>query len=358
LRFGTLMRGVLSGVALLVTSLSCGGSNGPVAPDASQSPSPSTTPAVVPTPVAPLAGASVANACSGDTWQFDWSDIQASAYHLQVFSPSGSTVLDVSDIPASIYTWSDPPTVEESARRGWRWRVQALVAGSWWDWTTEISFDVDPLAPRLLSPSAGAVMDNGCMDGRDGIAWDFHWSECRGADRYHLFVMGARATIPLIDDDRLAAAAYEYRAPGWIAPGNDRGWTWRLRARIGGEWRDWSANGTFDAEAVDTDCAALAAPQQIAPPDGAVFNHFPRTTVLEWAPVPQAASYSLDRESCPNPACVEGQTNAYPPVAGLTGTRYTFDFVGAQPGRWRVWAVNGAGVPGAKSGWRGFRFTR
>jgi len=42
---------------------------------------------------------------------------------------------------------------------------------------------------------------------------------------------------------------------------------------------------------------------------------------------------------------------------GGSSTTYTFNFVGAQPGRWRVWAVNGSGMPGSKSGWREFRFT-
>jgi hypothetical protein len=309
-------------------------------------------------PIAPLAGTSVANACSGDSWQFDWSDVQASAYRVQVFSPSGAPVLDVSDIAASIYTWDQPPTVEESDRRGWRWRVQALVGGSWRDWTTEVSFDVDPLSPRLLAPPSAALMDNGCRNGADGIAWDFQWSGCRGADRYHLFVIGANATIPVVDDDRLTTTSYERRALAWIAPGNDRAWTWRLRARIDGSWRDWSATQVFDVETVDTDCAALPAPQQIAPPDGAVFDLFPRTITLEWGGVPQAASYSLDIEVCQNPACVDGQTSTSRPITGLTETRYGINFVGAQPGRWRVWAVNGSGVPGARSGWRQFRFTR
>lgn len=276
-------------------------------------------------------------------------------YHLQVFSPTGSTVLDVSDISASIYTWNQPPIVEDALRRGWKWRVQAQVGGTWSDWTSEISFDVDPLSPRLLAPQSGANIDNGCQGGADEIAWDFQWTSCRGADRYHLFVIGSRATIPVVDNDRLSAASYEHRSRGFIAPGNDRDWMWRVRARIAGEWKDWSPTRTFDVEMIDTDCAVLPAPQQLAPPDGAVFDLFPRTTTLQWSPVAQAASYSVDLQVCQNPRCVEGPFST---VRGLTATTYTFNFVGAQPGRWRVAAVNGIGVAGPPSGWREFRYTR
>jgi hypothetical protein len=36
----------------------------------------------------------------------------------------------------------------------------------------------------------------------------------------------------------------------------------------------------------------------------------------------------------------------------------TFRFSGAQPGRWRVWAVDASGADGPKSEWREFRYTR
>jgi hypothetical protein len=42
----------------------------------------------------------------------------------------------------------------------------------------------------------------------------------------------------------------------------------------------------------------------------------------------------------------------------VEGTEFTFDFVGAQPGRWRVFPVNAAGQRGMPSEWRTFRYTR
>jgi hypothetical protein len=37
------------------------------------------------------------------------------------------------------------------------------------------------------------------------------------------------------------------------------------------------------------------------------------------------------------------------PVKSTRTITHTFDFVGAQPGRWRVWAVDGEGKEGPKS---------
>ena len=340
------------GLAAWLAAFGCGGS--PSTPASSAPPSVPTQ-TFVPTAVAPVAGAFLANACTGDSWQFDWSEVQASLYHLQVFSPSGATVLDVADVPASIYTWSQPPTVEEAQRRGWKWRVQAQVGGTWRDWTPEIPFDVDPLSPRLLAPQAAARLDNGCQTG-DEIAWDFEWTGCRGADRYHLFVIGPSAVIPVVDNDRLGQTSYAHRSRGYVAPGNDRGWTWRTRARIGGDWKDWTAPRSFDVEAVDSDCASLPPPPLLSPPDGAVFDQFPRTTTLTWSAVSGAASYWVDLQVCQPSGCVED--GAFTTVRGVTDTSYTFNFVGAQPGRWRVSSVNGGGVAGPPSGWWQFRYTR
>jgi hypothetical protein len=43
---------------------------------------------------------------------------------------------------------------------------------------------------------------------------------------------------------------------------------------------------------------------------------------------------------------------------GVVGTQYTFNFVGANPGRWRVSAIRADGAEGPKSPFRVFRYTR
>jgi len=106
--------------------------------------------------------------------------------------------------------------------------------------------------------------------------------------------------------------------------------------------------------------STLEVPQQVSPADGSVFNNYPRTTTLEWTSVSNAASYTveLDCYHCceANKWCSDvGKTWII--VPNLQTTSYTFQFVGAQPGRWRVWAVDASGREGAKSPWREFRYT-
>jgi eukaryotic-like serine/threonine-protein kinase len=103
----------------------------------------------------------------------------------------------------------------------------------------------------------------------------------------------------------------------------------------------------------------LTAPKQTSPKSGSVFSIYPRTTTLKWKPVSGAASYTveIDCYHCcqANKWCTDvGKTWQIFP--GITTTSYTFDFVGAQPGRWRVWAVDEDGKAGPKSGWWTFTY--
>jgi eukaryotic-like serine/threonine-protein kinase len=106
--------------------------------------------------------------------------------------------------------------------------------------------------------------------------------------------------------------------------------------------------------------AGLPAPQQLAPPNGATFSNYPRTTTLSWTPVTNAASYSveLDCFQCcaANKWCTAvGRT--WQVVTDIVATQYVFNWVGAQPGRWRVWAVRRNGRTGYKTRWSKFTYT-
>ena len=110
----------------------------------------------------------------------------------------------------------------------------------------------------------------------------------------------------------------------------------------------------------------LPAPHQLSPKDGAEFNIYPRNTRLEWEPVDGAVSYSVEIDFCrggqprdagclnPQPLMLKGNA----PMTGITSAGYDFYFIGASPGRWRVWAVDKEGREGFKSPWREFIYFR
>lgn len=108
--------------------------------------------------------------------------------------------------------------------------------------------------PAQIAPAEGDVLDNGCFDRSDELQWDFSWARCDDADRYHLYVIGPGAAIPIIDDRDVPRTTYEYRSAGFIAEHNRVGWTWKVRAHARGGYGPWSPNRTFDVEPRDTDC--------------------------------------------------------------------------------------------------------
>jgi hypothetical protein len=119
-------------------------------------------------------------------------------------------------------------------------------------------------------------------------------------------------------------------------------------------------SATFTLEVLDQP-TNFTTPLQLSPCDGAVFDHWPRTTKVEWTPVPGAASYTveLDCSGCAGPGWYsEVRGTPWTLFAGITGPSYTFEFVGAQPGRWRVKAVDQSGGESPYSPWRGFDYLR
>jgi hypothetical protein len=106
----------------------------------------------------------------------------------------------------------------------------------------------------------------------------------------------------------------------------------------------------------------LPSPALLMPSDGSKFdNPGPRRTTLEWGAVPGAASYTVEVDCfhCCQTGhwCTDVGTTwlIAPNVANLA---YQHNFVGAQPGRWRVCAIDASGHAGARSAWSGFLYLR
>lgn len=119
------------------------------------------------------------------------------------------------------------------------------------------------------------------------------------------------------------------------------------------------------SEAEKMPSTTLPAPTQLSPADRAEMkNVYPNRRVkLEWQPVEGAASYTVEVDFCDGRdltirECVDPKTHSMreTPPTGIVGTSYEFIFVGMQPGRWRVWAIDEKGQEGFKSPWRLFFF--
>jgi len=99
----------------------------------------------------------------------------------------------------------------------------------------------------------------------------------------------------------------------------------------------------------------LATPVAVSPFSGAKLYHYPRTTTLAWKPVPYATGYLVERMYS------DGTWHTYPTVTitGNTATYYTFDFIGDQPGAWRITALDSTGtyLSSLPSAWRTFSYS-
>ena len=99
-------------------------------------------------------------------------------------------------------------------------------------------------------------------------------------------------------------------------------------------------------------------PEKIAPPElvgpiaDAKLNMFPRKTVFEWKHVEGASKYEI---------VVEYNDGKWKLLKNATTNvpSYTLNFIGKQPGRWRVRSFSKAtGKPGAYGEWREFTYLR
>lgn len=124
----------------------------------------------------------------------------------------------------------------------------------------------------------------------------------------------------------------------------------------------------------------LPAPTLLTPVDGAVFEDTEnpsRAVTLNWVPMPSAAAYvvqwdycSRSGQNCSSEMVKASMRERQPQIKDWWGefrnfqlgqwptetTTYSFNFVGSQPGHWRVWALDANNHAGARSPWRKFEF--
>jgi hypothetical protein len=134
-----------------------------------------------------------------------------------------------------------------------------------------------------------------------------------------------------------------------------------LRVETYTRFTDGSGRTNYVDAEMFAPAAALSAPIQRSPANHSTFGNYPRTTKLDWDPVPGASKYTVEIDcfGCcqANKWCTD-VGKQWSVVPNLTATEYTFNFVGAQPGRWRVWAVGPGGETSPKTGWWEFNYTK
>jgi hypothetical protein len=150
-------------------------------------------------------------------------------------------------------------------------------------------------------------------------------------------------------DGKIAAYVLGSRRESELRDGIEKALAWKIE--------EPALKATVAQAGPELESATLSAPKLVSPEDLSHFDHFPRTTVLVWNAVPGAAGYRVETDyQYSGKWWSEDHGKSY--AVEVTATTYIFDFVGAQPGRWRVWAFDARGREGAKSEWREFVYSR
>jgi hypothetical protein len=99
-----------------------------------------------------------------------------------------------------------------------------------------------PSPPNLASPVEGAVLTN-------GGAWEFTWTEVPLAERYRVRVVHPEPPSKEFD---ITMAPARHRIDWTTATIHEpylKGWSWKVKAQVGGRWTDWSEVRTFSVQA-------------------------------------------------------------------------------------------------------------
>jgi carboxyl-terminal processing protease len=147
-------------------------------------------------------------------------------------------------------------------------------------------------SPALLFPENDALLDNGCEENvvNNLMTWYFKWSRCPGASSYNLYVKSPSARNPAID---VEVKDPEYLDSKWAIAYGLYGWTWKVRAKVHGDWQDWSAGRKFNIERVNYDCP----PVPVTPAEGRDFLFGIMKDIYYWYNMPEAMSVTEENKN-------------------------------------------------------------
>lgn len=113
-----------------------------------------------------------------------------------------------------------------------------------------------------------------------------------------------------------------------------------------------------NSKTAPADTTPPAVPTILTPTEGQSFGNYPRIMTMTWNAVddPSGVTYRVSiQDQLPN-GTWEDDTG-YGCDGSITGTTCQFNFVGMNPGRIRIQAVDGAGNASDFSAWRNFTYT-
>jgi hypothetical protein len=94
--------------------------------------------------------------------------------------------------------------------------------------------------PNLVGPADGVVVKGDVPE-----LWEFSWSKVPRAELYYIYI--AHSTLidhPVVSQEVDVTFFRTQFRPSSVEV--CKGWTWKVRAMVGGEWSNWSEVRTFD----------------------------------------------------------------------------------------------------------------
>jgi hypothetical protein len=268
--------------------------------------------------------------------------IGATSYKVERYYLSGSTWVKYPDVTVTgqnnaFYTFTFVGDQYGA------WRVTALGAAgdsapsAWWYFTYQTK-------PALPTPATLQPSNNAQFIGYPRTTY-LKWNPVPGATGYQVeraYYDGTWHAYPVVT---LNGTSYTFNFVG------DQWGRWRVTALSSSVYFYDSAPSAW-MQFHWSSASPLQTPVLVSPANNIDFYHYPRTTTLTWNRVPGATGYKVETQYYSGSAWYAW--NTYTPTTDY----YTFNFVGSQPGRWRVTAT-GASVPFANSyasNWRNFTY--
>jgi hypothetical protein len=172
------------------------------------------------------------------------------------------------------------------------------------------------------------------------------------------------ATAYVVEAAYLSGSTWTAYPPVTVTGNSNAFYTFGFVGDQKGRWRVTALNGTvYSSPSAWWTFSYNTWPQMTTPiltnpANNVIFGHYPRALTLSWKMVPAAAGYKLEIAFCDaaRTTCANYPTVT---ISDPLQSDYTFYFVGAQPGKWRVTTLGGSVYrDSTASGWRWFTFTQ